>query len=149
MTTFDHLEADRLVRRRARLWPVLAILIVLSQLSLVIAVPARLADSVGSFRDGLWLGLTMTSVAALWTGGYWFKRRAVRTLLDDEVTRAHRADALAVGFLLAMLASGALYVATMIGPVDVRVALNVIVTAALVGGLLRFSWLERRALQDG
>ena len=146
MTRSDHEEADRLSRRRARQLPALAAILITQQATFVsVDQDAPLVRTVDWMKTGGWLALTLVLLAALWTGGYWFRRREVRALMDDEVTRAHRADALAFGFLLAMLVTAGVYVTTLFEPVETRMALHVVLTAGIVTALLRFGLLERRA----
>ena len=146
MTRSDHEEADRLSRRRARQLPALAAILITQQATFFsVDQDAPLVRTVDWMKTGGWLALTLVLLAALWTGGYWFRRREVRALMDDEVTRAHRADALAFGFLLAMLVTAGVYVTTLFEPVETRMALHVVLTAGIVTALLRFGLLERRA----
>jgi hypothetical protein len=91
-----------------------------------------------------WLVLSCVLLAALWTGGFWLQKRAVRELMDDEISRAHRATALSLGFLVAMLAGIALYILDMFEPMSSRMAIHLIVTAGIAAALLRFGMLERR-----
>lgn len=150
MTSADYAEADRLTRKRARAWPALAGLFLAQQASFFATeAPERLVRTVDWFKFGGWLLLTMVLLAALATGGFWMKRREVRALLNDEVTRAHRADALSTGFFVAMLATVALYATAMFEPFDARFGFHVIATAGIATALVRFGLLERRALRDG
>ena len=146
MTRSDHEEADRLSRRRARQLPALAVILIAQQATFFsVDRDAPLVRTVDWMKTGGWLALTLVLLAALWTGGYWFRRREVRALMDDEVTRAHRADALAFGFLLAMLVAAGVYVTTLFEPVETRMALHAVLTFGIVTALLRFGLLERRA----
>ncbi|MCW3837492.1 hypothetical protein ACFQ1E_14990 [Sphingomonas canadensis] len=149
MNTNDLAEAEMLGRRRARMWPALSAIFLFQQMVFFAhpdaGQPQRMVEWV---RVSAWLMLTLVLIAALWSGGYWVKRRAVRALMNDEVTRANRADALALGFLLAMLAAVALYVAAMFEPVPVRAALHVVLSTGIASALIRFGLLERRAYRD-
>ena len=89
--------------------------------------------------------MSLVLVSALWSNGFWFRSRAVRDLLDDEATRAHRSAAMSLGFLAAVLTAIALYVMSMIDPMPVREALHLVITAAIAIALFRFAYLERRA----
>jgi hypothetical protein len=68
--------------------------------------------------------------------------------MNDEVTRANRADALSAGFSVAMFAGILIYGldAFAPNPIDLRDGVHLIVTAGLGTALIRFSLLERRAL---
>ncbi len=145
MTSNAFAEAERLGRRRARMLPGFAAIFVTQQAIFFTSdAPDRLR-TVDMVKTGGWLALTLVLLAALWTGGFWFKSREVRALMDDEVTRAHRAQALSLGFLAAMLAAVALYLTTLFAPVDSRTVLHAILSIGLATALLRFGLLERRA----
>jgi hypothetical protein len=145
MTRGDFEEAERLGKLRARQWPMFAVLFLCQQASFFAVDNERHVRTVDWVKSVSWLVLTGVILAALWTGGYWIKRREVRALMNDEVTRAHRADALALGFLLAMMATIALYCISFFEDVPARLALHTITSAGLVTGLIRFGMLERRA----
>ena len=143
--------AERLGRRRARILPVLAILFLTQQLSFFTSEMERTSEvirSVDHVKFGAWMALSLVLLAALYTGGFWFHRREVRDLMNDEITREHRARALSLGFLVAMLTAIALYVVDMAEPVGTRMAIHVIVTLGIGAALVRFGALERRAHRD-
>jgi hypothetical protein len=140
-------EADRLSRRRARMLPMLALFFVVQQASFFVEGSGGAAErAVDHVKLGAWLLLSGVLLAALWTGGFWLRKREVRALMDDEITRSHRAAALSVGFLVAMLAAIGLYLLDMFEPITSRMAIHLIVTAGIAAALLRFGLLERRAL---
>jgi hypothetical protein len=140
-------EAERLGRRRARLLPMLAVLFIAQQTSFFASeqeAGAKLVRTVDHVKVGAWVVLSLVLLAALYTGGFWLRRRAVRTLMDDEVTRAHRASALSLGYLVTILGAIALYFLDMIEPMSSRVAIHLIVTIGIAAALVRFGMLERR-----
>ena len=140
-------KADRLSRRRARMLPILALFFITQQASFFIEGSGGSAErAVDHVKLGAWLVLSLVLLAALWTGGFWLQKREVRDLMDDEVTRAHRAAALSIGFLVAMLTAIALYVVDMFEPMSSRMATHLIVTFGIAAALIRFGLLERRAL---
>ena len=142
----DAEEADRLSRRRAGMMPMLGVLLVVQQGIFFTAEDThRLVDQI---RITGWLALTAVILAALVTGGFWFKPRAVRALMDDDVTRANRASALTLGFVFAISTAIVLYAVEAFAPgsVATREAIHVIVTLGLFAALLRFGLLERRSL---
>lgn len=142
----DAEEAERLSRRRAGMMPALGVLLIVQQAVFVTADDRmRLVDQV---RTTGWLALAAVILAALVTGGFWFKPRAVRDLMDDDVTKANRASALTLGFVVAMSTAIALYAleAFVRGSVSTLEAIHVIVTVGLLAAMLRFALLERRAL---
>jgi hypothetical protein len=149
-TSNDHAEADRLGRKRARMLPFLAVIFLTQQASFFsLDDQSNLTRTVDHVKVSAWLVLTIVLLAALWTGGFWLRSRAVRALMDDEVTRANRASALSLGFLLSMVAAIILYIVAMVQPIGIKLALHTIVTAGITGALIRFGMLERRAYRDG
>ena len=138
-------EAERLSRRRARMMPFLALILITQQGAFAVAAdsPRR---SVDYMTLGAWLLLAGVVLAALVTGGFWLKPRPVRDLMDDDVTKANRASALALGFVLSMATAMALYVVNFVEEVPAGIAIHVIVTCGLAAAMFRFGLLERRAL---
>ena len=138
-------EAERLSRRRARMMPFLALILITQQGAFAVAAdsPRR---SVDYMTLGAWLLLAGVILAALVTGGFWLKPRPVRDLMDDDVTKANRASALALGFVLSMATAMALYVVNFFEEVSAGIAIHVIVTCGLAAAMFRFGLLERRAL---
>lgn len=140
--------ADQLSRRRARMLPMLAIIFLTQQAAYVAdryegaSAAVRTVDHV---KIGAWLVLSVVLLLALTTGGFWFKSRSVRALLDDEVTRAHRADALKLGFVVTMIGAFAIYGLLSFEPVSARDAIHLLVTIGIATALVRFGILERRA----
>ena len=137
-------QADRLGRRRIRLFFVVGIILITQQASfdrlLEHGSPLRAVDIA---LLGAWIVLV---TAALVTGGFWLKPRPVRDLMDDDVTKANRASALALGFVLSMATAMALYVVNFVEEVPAGIAIHVIVTCGLAAAMFRFGLLERRAL---
>ena len=88
--------------------------------------------------------LAVTLLAALLTGGFWLRPRAIRALMDDDVTRANRASALKLAFTLSMIVAIALYVLAAPLGLSSREVIHVIVSTGLAAGMLRFGLLERR-----
>ncbi|HYD23920.1 MAG TPA: hypothetical protein VEB68_03925 [Croceibacterium sp.] len=144
----SHAErADRLSRRRARMLPLLAVFFLTQQAAFFLEGSGGDAGrTVDHVKLGAWLLLSGVLLAALWTGGFWLQKREVRDLMDDEVTRGHRAAALSLGFLVAMLTAIALYLVDLFEPMTARMAIHLVVTAGIAAALLRFGLLERRAL---
>ena len=100
-------------------------------------------------KIGAWLILSIVMLLALTTGGFWFKPARIRALMDDEVTRANRTEGFRIGFLVTMIAAIALYFVTLFEPVSGREAIHIVMTVGLAAALLRFGFLERRALKYG
>jgi hypothetical protein len=140
--------AERLSSRRARALPVLGIVFLAQQASFL-SMPEQSARPVDHLKIGAWLVLTIVLLAGLATGGAWFRPRAVRELMNDESTRAHRQTAYSYGFWAAMGTAIGLYLVNLFEPVSGRDAVHIIVTVAVATALLNFGMLERRALRDG
>jgi len=140
--------AERLNRRRARALPTLAVIFLAQQAS-YLNMPAQPDRPVDHVKIAAWLMLSIVLLAGLGTGGAWFRPRAVRELVNDEGTRAHRQESLVWGFWAAMVAALALYIINMFELVSGRDAIHVILSLSIATALIRFGMLERRALRDG
>jgi hypothetical protein len=142
----DAEEAERLSRKRARMMPILGMLLFTLQGSFLAADPARRAVDWGTTI--CWLLLAAVMLAFLVSGGFWLKPRRVRDLMNDDVTRANRASALTLGFAVAMVAAMALFAIDTYAPGEAttREALHIVVSLGLFAALVRFGLLERRAL---
>jgi len=142
----DAEEAERLTRKRAQMMPFLAVLLITQQASFFADDGGRRVVDWGTTI--CWIALAAAILAALVTGGFWFKPRAIRALMNDEVTRANRASALTLGFVLALTAAISLYALEAFAPGEAtpRQALHIVVTVGLLAAMLRFALLERRAL---
>ena len=135
-------EADRLSRRRARMLPILAVFYLAQQVAFFNTPPGeRLVDH---FRIGAWALLSAVLLTALVTGGFWLRKPELRAMLNDELSRAHRADALRVGFILAMIAGIVLYVVGTAVALSDREVIHLIVSVGIGAALIRFGMLERR-----
>jgi hypothetical protein len=141
-------KAERLSRRRARMLPFLA-LIYISQQATFFTGDALEGRSVDHVKIGAWLVLSLVMLLALATNGFWFQNRAIRALIDDESTKAHRASAMSTGFVFSMLAGIALYFLNQFEMVTAREAIHVILSLGLGAALVRFGLLEKRAHGDG
>lgn len=136
-------EADRLGGRRARVLLILAIFYLGQQLTFIVSpLGTRMVDH---FKIGAWAVMSAVLLGALVTGGFWLRKPALRAMLNDELSRAHRADALGVGFVLAMMTGIILYVVGTAVPLTDRAVIHLIVSIGIGGALIRFGMLERRA----
>lgn len=141
----DAAKAEQLSRRRARAAPILGAVFVAQQASYVAGFGngARTVDHV---QVGAWLVLSVVLLLALYTGGGWIYSRRVRELANDEATRAHRDDALGYGFLVGMASCIAVYALTLFEEVSGRDAVHIVLTFGIGTALLRYGYLERRAV---
>lgn len=136
--------AERLSRRRARMMPVLGLFLIIQQSAYFShGDGSRAVDQV---RLGAWVAMSLVVLAVLATGGFWFRSKEARAMIEDEITRANRASALGVGFVCAMLTATICYVMRGAWEFSVGEVIHLIVTAGLFSALIRFSFLERRAL---
>lgn len=140
--------AHTLSRRRARMLPALAVIFIAQQVS-YFAEPDAGMRAVDHVKIGAWVLLSVVLLLALATGGFWFKPKRVRALMEDDVTRANRADAFRLAFLVTMAGAILLYFVSLFDPMSGREAIHLLTTIGIATALLRFGLLERRALSDG
>lgn len=138
-------KADYLGGRRARMLPALAIIYITQQASYLTLQQDAAHRSVNLAKISAWLVFSAVLLAALATKGFWFQPRDVRALIDDEVTRANRNDAMRFGFIFAMLTCILVYFITMFEPVNGRDAVHIVMSDGLGAALIRWGWLERVA----
>ena len=146
-TTSDIEAADRLSRRRTRMLPALAVLF-LTQQAAYFSEPDAALRLVDHVKIGAWLILSIVLLLALVTGGFWLKPKRVRALMDDDATRANRASALGLGFVVTMASAILLYALNLVEPISGREAIHLLTTIGIVTALLRFFYLERRDLKE-
>lgn len=150
MSEISNVElAERLSRRRARMLPVLAVLYIGQQASFFAGEVLDSMRSADHVKISAWLVLSLVLLVVLSTGGFWFRSVQIRSLVNDESTKANRADAMTKGFIFAMLGGIALYFFNQFEPVTAREAIHVILSLGLGAALVRFGMLERRAHRDG
>ena len=136
--------ADRLTRRRARMFPVLALFFVIQQSAYWSNPPhERLVDHV---RIGAWAAMAIAILLVVATGGAWFRKPAVRAMVNDEQARANRDAAMRAGFIVSTVVGIALYILQAALALTAGEAIHLIVSAGLVTLLMRFGMLERRGL---
>lgn len=140
--------ADRRTGRRARVLVVSALLFFFMQATYF----GRFGDSrlVDQVKISAWLVWSIALLFVLATGGGFAQSKAVRALMNDETTLAHRADAFRWGFWAAMVGAIGLYGVTMFDPqTTAREAVHLILTFGIGVAILRFGMLERRAHRGG
>jgi hypothetical protein len=148
MTTADYETADRLGRKRARILPLFAIFFLMQQAGYFSGPNVDTGRPVDYIRMAGWLTMSIVLLFALATGGYWFRSREVRALMNDEVSRAHRNDACRYGFFAAMIACAGLSVVGLFEPLGGRDVIHLVMSAGIGAALVRFGMLERRAYRD-
>jgi len=142
-------KADYLSKRRARMLPVLAIIFLSQQATFFSTVNSPAPHSAYGAKISAWLALSIILLFALSTKWFWFERREVRDLLDDENTRANRNDGMRWGFLFSMAAAIAVYALSLFDTtVTARDAVHIVMTTGIAVALIRWGMLERRALRD-
>jgi hypothetical protein len=140
-------QAERLSRRRARILPILAFFYFIQQMSFFSTPMGE--RTVDHFKIGAWAVMSAILLAALVTGGFWTRRPELRAMLNDESSRAHRADGLGTGFVVAMATGILLYVLNTFSPMTTREVIHLIVSFGIAAALVRFGFLERRAHKGG
>lgn len=141
-------QAERLSQRRARMVPILALFYFIQQASFFSS-PALGNRPVDHFKIGGWAVMSAVLLAALVTGGFWTRRAELRAMLNDESSRAHRADAIGTGFVVAMATGIVLYVVETVSPMSSPEVIHMIVSFGIGAALIRFGFLERRAHRNG
>lgn len=139
-------QAERLSRKRARMWPILAIIFISQQATFFMG--PETGRSVDHVRVAAWMMLSVVLLLALATGGGWIYSREVRERANDEVTRAHRDQSFRTAFFASMLGCIALYLVSYFEPVSGREALHLVMTIGIAAALLHLGVLERRAYRD-
>lgn len=144
-TAEDHELADRLTRRRARMMPILAILLLAGQPFYFARNQIEIATPV---RTAVWLVWTAVLLLALAVAGGQFRGKAVRDLIEDDVARANRLRAYAAGFWTAMATVFGIYGLSIFDNIQGRESLHLVMTFSVAAALITFGTLERRALRD-
>jgi magnesium-transporting ATPase (P-type) len=106
----------------------------------------RLVDHVKLSAYIFWCVILLAFIG---TGGGWIQPRAVRVILNDESTIAHRRQAMAWGYWAAMGAALGCYVVSLFEPMSAREAIHTVLSLGIVTAILNFAFLERRAQREG
>ncbi len=138
-------KAEHLSKRRARMLPALAVIFLSQQASFFSQMSGGEHVSAEKAKISAWLVLSALMLAGLATKGFWFERREVRDLIDDENTRANRNEAMRWGFLFAMGSAIAVYILTMFDTVSGREAVHIVMSFGIAAAILRWGVLEKRA----
>jgi hypothetical protein len=144
--TADVERAERLGRRRARIFRVQAIIFIAWQglfFSRPVAEPMRTVDTV---KISAWFVWVLVLLLLLATGGNLLRGRKVRALLNDEFTRRNRTQAYVAGFWAAAISAIGLYLIDLFEIVTAREAIHYILSAAVAAALVTFAARERHGL---
>jgi len=142
-------KAEYLGKRRARMLPLLAVIFLSQQATFFSTLNSQSPHSAYGPKIAAWLALSIVLLFALSTKGFWFERKEVRDLLDDENTRANRSEGMRWGFLFAMAAAIGVYALTLFDTtVTARDAVHIVMTIGIAAALIRWGMLERRAHRD-
>lgn len=140
--------ADRLSRRRARMFPILGIFFLAGQ-PLYFTNTGDPASTPNQLKIAAWLVWAIALLIALAFAGGQFRSRNIRALMEDEGTVANRMRAYAIGFWAATISAVGVYGLTMFENVKGREAIHIILTFAVAAAVIAFGVLERRALKGG
>jgi hypothetical protein len=83
------------------------------------------------------------------TGGFLFRGRNVRDLLNDETSRLNRLASQALGFWVTIVTALAVYIESIFDPLTLNEGLHIIVTLGVGAALISFAMRERRAHRIG
>ncbi len=139
--------ADRLSRRRTRMLPAVAAIFIAQQAA-YFAEPDAAVRLVDQVKIGAWLALSVVLLLTLATGGSWLRSKRVRALMDDDSSRANRAGALGLAFIVTMATGIGLYALSLYEPMNGREVIHLLVSIGIVTALLRFVYLEKRDLRE-
>jgi len=141
-------KAEYLSKRRARMLPALAVIFLSQQASFFSQMSESGHVSAEKAKISAWLVLSAILLLGLATKGFWFEKKQVRDLIDDENTRANRNEAMRWGFLFAMGTAIGVYILTMFDTVTGREAVHMVMSFGIAAAILRWGFLERRAHKD-
>ena len=139
-------EAERMGRAGSRIFFVLAMVFLAGQ-SLYFTSSPLTRDS--HARVSAWLILVVLILMLLATGGFLFRGRKVRDLLNDETFRLNRLASQALGFWVTTIAALVVYVESMFDPLSLNEGLHIIVALGVGAALTNFAVRERRAHRIG
>jgi len=137
--------AERFIARRATWARILAMF----PLTWIIIRLAHSEEAPNLVIASVWAVLVMTiPILFLASGGFWPRDRALRALVNDESTVAHRSNALAAGACFALAVGAIFWLLAWARPINVQQALATVIDACLGATLMRFSSLEGAALEE-
>jgi hypothetical protein len=143
----DQEAAERLGRNRALTMTLMGALFFVQQLSNFVGEARHPERPVNYFGAITWLVASIVLLVVLATN-IWFGPKDVGPLINDEATRAHRAEAMRFGFLATMIACFCLYPVSLFAPLTGRHGIHLVMSVGIAAAMVRFGLLERRALKD-
>jgi hypothetical protein len=144
-------RAERIQRRRTRVLQASGLLFALSMGAAVTRgvniVPGALrgVDIVAILGMLAWGGVLLFMLA---TGGMVRKQGPLRDMLEDELTQAHRRNALMTGFWCLLIGVAAIYAVSLFTPIPYNAVAPALLIVAVAAPSLRFALLERRASRE-
>lgn len=102
-----------------------------------------------TFKIAAWLVWAAALLFFLAEGGGLLRGKAVRALMNDDVTAENRRAAMVSGFWATMLAAFPLYGLSFFVSLDARESIRTLLSIGVAVAVLRFGMLERRSLSDG
>ncbi|WP_265571593.1 hypothetical protein [Sphingomicrobium nitratireducens] len=96
-----------------------------------------------------WAVLSVLILGVLLTNGYWLMPKAVRNVLDDELTQSHRARSIRIALTVAMLSGFAFYATAPGLDWGIREAVHALVSLGLGAGLISLAVQEWRSTRNG
>jgi hypothetical protein len=142
-------KAERLSRRRARIFVFQGLVFLIWQVNFYTAPAHDALRTVDKVKISAWLVWAIVLLFLLATGGFLIRGKGLRALLDDELTRRNRTRAYVTGFWMAMLASLAVYFIGMFEVVTSREAVHIILSIAIGSAIFSFGINERRNAVPG
>jgi hypothetical protein len=142
----DDALAERLMKRRATALLMLSIWFIVVQ-GLFIDTARHSVGSAGTVKIAAWVVMVVVLLLAFATGGGWARSREVRTLMNDESTRIHRARATMIAFYNMMATGVVVYAIDLFKPVTGGQAVHLMMTVGIASALMAFATWERAALR--
>lgn len=136
----DLQQAERASRVRSALMATMAVVLIIN----AFIAPGESSTMTPALRHGIWAAMIVLWLIILATGGWLQMARSVRSLMNDEVAMANRAQALQTGFWAASVGGIALYFASLEWTVSAHVAIRILVDVTVAAAMLRYAWLELR-----
>lgn len=136
-------KIDRAVSRRRRIMAVLAIFLMTTQGGVLAATDQIVLNGgrlVDQFRVVAFVVMALFFLVFLLTGGRGARRHPA---LNDELVQANRASALKLGYAALVVALVAVYVVSLLTPINVASVLPLFIAFGIAVPALRFAMLER------